>query len=54
MAGEKKILRQSTPGEAAGQLTDSITNVATLPKGGRKLTESVEKGNAQEGKIKYA
>jgi hypothetical protein len=50
MTGEKKTVRQFTPGEAAGQLRSSITNVATLPKGVLKLTESVEKGNAEKGK----
>ena len=50
MAGEKKEVRQLTPGEAAGQLRKSITNVATLPKAAIKLTESVKKWNAEKGK----
>ena len=50
MTGEKKTVRQFAPGEAAGQLRNSITNVATLPKAANKLTESVKKGNAEKGK----
>ena len=44
LTGEKKAVRQFSPGDAAGQLRSSITNVATLPKGVLKLTESFEKG----------
>ena len=50
MAREKKEVRQFSPGEAAGQLRSSITNVATLPKSVHKMTESFEKGNAKKGK----
>ena len=48
MAGEKKVLKRITSGEAAGVLRYSITNVATLPKMGLKTTESLKKGNAEK------
>ena len=50
MTGEKKAVRQYTPGEAAVQLRSSITNVATLPKGVYKMTESVKSGQAEKEK----
>ena len=48
MTGEKKNVRQFTPGEAAGQLRDSITNVATLPITHNKITESIKNKDAEE------
>ena len=48
MTGEKKEVIQLTPGEAAGQLRKSITNVATLPITAIKLTESFKTENAEE------
>ncbi|MEM2129913.1 MAG: hypothetical protein QXZ70_04865 [Candidatus Bathyarchaeia archaeon] len=50
MAGEKKAVRQYTPGEAAGELRSSITNVATQPKAAYKLTESFKSGYARKEK----
>jgi len=37
-------------GEAVAQLKSGITNVATLPKGVLKVTESLKNGQAKKGK----
>ena len=50
LTGEKKAIRQFTPGEAAGQLRSSITNVATLPKAANKMTESFKNGQVKKEK----
>jgi hypothetical protein len=47
---EKKCERQYMPKEVAGQLRSSVTNVATLPKGVHKMTETVKDRQAKKEK----
>jgi hypothetical protein len=47
---DKKTEKQYTPAEASGQLRASVTNVATLPKSARKVTESFKGNPNQERK----
>ncbi len=42
MTEQKKDVRPVSTPDIAGQLSSSITNVATLPKGSKKVTDSLQ------------